>query len=337
MTILTSVSEINLHQWQQLINESATASFFQTPECYHFYESLSFIKPFIVGVSENDKLTGISVGYIISDGNIIKRFFSRRAIVPGGLLLSNNISSEAIIQLLNGAKWELKRRVIYIEIRNYTDFTPFRHVIETTGFNYKPHLNFHVATPDAETALKQLSTTKRRDIKLSKKEGAEWFETKELEDLKAYYEMLQYLYATKIKTPLFPLEFFERLVQLSNGKLFVVKYQHKIIGGSVCVCLPDRVLYEWFVCGLDGQTKNIFPSTLATWAAIEYAANNGFKRFDMMGAGKPEEGYGVREFKSKFGGELVEHGRFLFVTKPILYKIGIFGVNYIRYGLKRLK
>ena len=42
----------------------------------------------------------------------------------------------------------------------------------------------------------------------------------------------------------------------------------------------------------------------------------------MMGAGKPDEGYGVREFKSKFGGELVELGRFLSINNPILYSIG---------------
>jgi lipid II:glycine glycyltransferase (peptidoglycan interpeptide bridge formation enzyme) len=50
----------------------------------------------------------------------------------------------------------------------------------------------------------------------------------------------------------------------------------------------------------------------------------------MMGAGKPDEAYGVRDFKAKFGGKLVEHGRFLFVCKPLLYKIGILGVKILK-------
>jgi lipid II:glycine glycyltransferase (peptidoglycan interpeptide bridge formation enzyme) len=41
-----------------------------------------------------------------------------------------------------------------------------------------------------------------------------------------------------------------------------------------------------------------------------------------MGAGKPDEGYGVREFKAKFGGTLVEHGRFLCVLNKSQYRIG---------------
>ena len=46
----------------------------------------------------------------------------------------------------------------------------------------------------------------------------------------------------------------------------------------------------------------------------------------MMGAGTPDAAYGVREFKAKFGGKEVEHGRFICVTKPLLYQIGKFGV-----------
>ena len=43
-----------------------------------------------------------------------------------------------------------------------------------------------------------------------------------------------------------------------------------------------------------------------------------------MGAGKPNQAYGVRDFKSKFGGDLVEHGRFLFVSKPLIYNFSKF-------------
>lgn len=316
------ITRIDVSQWTDLIRENDTASFFQTPECYHFYASLSFLKPFVYAVSENNKLVGVMCGYIIADGNIAKQFFSRRAIVPGGLLLHADISFTALKSLLNEATTQLKRKAIYLEIRNYNDYSAFRPIIEAAGFVYNAHLNFHVATPDVESALKKLNVTKRRDVKLSRNEGADWIESKDPDDVKEYYEILHDLYINKVKTPLFPREFFEKLVQLENGKLFVIKYKNKVIGGSVCVALPGVALYEWFVCGLDGQIKNIFPSTIATYAAIEYAAGNGFQRFDMMGAGKPDEAYGVREFKSKFGGTLLEQGRFLFVFKPGLFNLG---------------
>ncbi|MGC3978982.1 MAG: peptidoglycan bridge formation glycyltransferase FemA/FemB family protein [Paludibacteraceae bacterium] len=330
MILYNSVDEINLSQWQELIHRSATATFFQTRECFDFYNSLSFLKPFVFGVSENDTLVGILCGYVIADGNIMKRFFSRRAIVPGGVLLAPDVSEQAVKLLLGKAQKELARKAIYMELRNYNDYSSFRPAIESAGFEYRPHLNFHVATPNVETASKQLSSTKRRDVKLSRKEGADWVETKDINELKAFYEILENLYKTRIKTPLFPFEFFLKQAQHPNGKIFVIKKDEQIIGGSVCMVLPGRAVYEWFVCGLDGKFKNIFPSTLATWAGIEYAALNGCNRFDMMGAGKLDEGYGVREFKSKFGGELVEHGRFLFICNPLLYKLGRFIVDKLK-------
>jgi len=330
MIIHSSSSEIDPEQWKELVVRSPTASFFQTPECYQFFASLSFLEPFVFGISENNTLVGILCGFIISNGNSIKQYMSRRAIVSGGAMLDPNITAESLQLLLQTAKQKLRNQAIYLELRNYNDYSMFETSFELSGFKYSPHLNFHVSTPDHETALKQLKTSKRRDVKLSKEKGAEWFETSEIEDLKDYYELLSDLYKNRIKIPLFPFEFFEKLLQLPLGKLFVVKYEGKVIGGSICVVLPGRKIYEWFVCGLDGETKNIYPSTLATWAAIEYAAINDISCFDMMGAGKPDESYGVREFKSRFGGEMIQHGRYLYICNPLLYNIGKIYMSSLR-------
>ena len=330
MTIHTSFSDINPEQWQQLVAESPHASFFQTPECYHFFSTLSFLKPFVYGISEDDKLKGIIVGFLISDGNLVKKFLSRRAIVSGGALLHPDISVEATKSLLEAVKEGLKHKAIYLELRNYSDYSSFVPAFQSVGFEFIPHLNFHIVTSDVETALKKLNTTKRRDVRLSAKEGAVWYETTDKDEITQFYAILENLYKTKIKTPLFPLEFFIKLNQSSSGKLLVIKYKGEIIGGSQCVILNTNTVYEWFVCGLDGKFKNIYPSTIATWAGIEYAASHGFQKFDMMGAGKPNDGYGVRDFKSKFGGELMEHGRFQFIFNKRLFNIGKYGIRKIQ-------
>ncbi|OIP84271.1 MAG: GNAT family N-acetyltransferase [Porphyromonadaceae bacterium CG2_30_38_12] len=315
-------NEINVELWQQLVNESPNASFFQTKECYDFYCSLSFMKPFLLGVEENNKLVALVCGYVIADGNIVKQFFSRRAIVPGGPIFSQDCSENAVYLLLSALQKELKSKAIYIEFRNYSDYNLHKLHFEQAGFIYQPHLNFHVKTLSVEQSLKNLSTGKRRDVKLTLKEGVIVADTKEKADVEAYFNLLSELYQTRIKTPLFPLEFFKKIVALPLAHLFAIKRNDELIGGSLCVALDGKILFEWFVCGKDGQFKNIYPSTLATWAAIEYASANEFLYFDMMGAGKPEEGYGVRDFKAKFGGELIEHGRFLYLCNPLLFKVG---------------
>lgn len=320
-------------KWNHLLNDSPYSSFFQSPDCYDFYSSLSFIKPFLIAVEENDELTALACGYIIADGGKLKQFFSRRAIIPGGVLLKERVSEEALQLLLTELSLSLSKKVIYIEARNYVDYSAFLPVFDKAGFILKPHLNFHVPTASIESAHSQLNATKRRDVKLSIKNGAVCELSVSLDDMISYYTILEDLYKTKVKLPLFPFEFFEKILTIPDSRFFVLKYQGEVIGGSVCVVLPEKVMYEWFVCGMDGAHKNIYPSTLVTWSAIEYAAANGYQYFDMMGAGKPDASYGVREFKSKFGGAMVEHGRFLYLCRPLMYTIGTLAVKL----LKRMK
>jgi len=327
---MTFSTDIDTDHWQQLVERSPTASFFQTPECYAFYKSLSFLKPFLYSVSENDKLVGVMCGYMIADGNILKQYFSRRAIIPGGLLLDENISSDALQKLLQEASKELNRKAIYIEIRNYNNYGTYKTIIESTGFNYLAHMNIHVPISNLETTLGGMNDSKRRQLKTAQRAGVIWTETTNPNDIQAFYDCLSHLYKTKVKTALFPLEFFQKLVGLKNGKLLVVKQNEKLIGGMACVLLPNNALYEWFVCGEETAEKAYYPSVVSTWAGMECAVQNHLPRFDFMGAGKPDNDYGVREFKSKFGGQLVEHGRFLYICNPKLYALGKWVVSKMK-------
>ena len=322
--------DIDIRQWQALIEDSPVATWFQTPMAYEFYDSLpKEMIPFVVGVTDDNKLKGLVVGYITNENNPLKQFLTRRAIIIGGPLLSDDISDEALTILLLAVKQYLGE-AIYIETRNFNDYSRWRNVFEQCGFTYQPHLNFHVDTSAVEIVEQNLGKSRKRDIKTSIRDGASIVENPTTEQVCEYYKLLKHLYSTKIKTPLFSQYFFEQLYAHPNGRFILVKREGEIIGGTVCVELPNKCLYEWFVCGRDGEWKSIFPSSLATYAGIRYAAEHGCSRFDMMGAGKPEEAYGVRDFKARFGGEMVEHGRYLCISKPLLYRLGKLAVQILK-------
>ena len=316
-------------KWANLIENSPVASFFQTPDCYDFYTSLSFLKPFVFAVSENEKLVGLICGYVVADGGKIKQFFSRRAIVPGGMLLDENISEKALQKLLNFTMKTLKNEAIYIEFRNYNDYSFIREKVKKTKFQYLQHFDIHVSI-NAETEEK-ISSGKRREIKTAQKNGVEYVETRDFEEIKSFYSILKNLYEKEIKLPLFPFEFFWKLSQIPQGKIFVIKQNNVIIGGVACAMLTEKTLYEWFACGNKNVEKQLYPSVMATYAGIDFAAKNGFLKYDFMGAGKPNENYGVRDFKTKFGGELVEFGRFLYVCNNFLYNVGKFYIEKLKF------
>ena len=182
-----------------------------------------------------------------------------------------------------------------------------------------------------EVVNEHLGKSRKRDIRVSFRDGATVVKEPTLSQVREYYGILKSLYETKVKTPLFPFEFFEKLLALESSFFLLVEYKGRIIGGTVCVGLLGKALYEMYACGEDGMYKTIFPSEVATFSGLQFAAENGYPRFDMMGAGKPDDGgYGVRDFKLKFGGGLLELGRYVYISKPLLFNIGKMGVKLMK-------
>ena len=328
MINILTYHDIDQQQWQQLIECSPYATWFQTDEAYRFYQSVGDMQAFAYGVSEDDNLVGLVVGYTTTEKCKFKQHFTARSII-----VADNISNEALTALLKAVRAMesngqslIANRPIYIETRNFHDYSRWKSVFESTGFVYKRHYDIHVRCH----AQHQMSERRQRELKRAIKNGAEICEAQSEQEIRDWYQILSQLYREKVRTPLFSEEFFLRFYRNGVGKYVLVKYQGKIIGGMMCPILKGKAVYEWYVCGLDEQYREQYPSVVATYAAIEYAKQNEIPLFDFMGAGEPDIPYGVRDFKMEFGGELVEYGRFLCVRKPLLYWIGKMGVKWLK-------
>ena len=342
--MLVSDRDINRTEWSAFVQSATTGTWFQTPEAYDFFASQpELFRPFAFGLENEGELRGVCGGYITIEQSALKQMLTRRAIIVGGPALAEDCTAEEVTALMSAVRKELKTLAIYIECRNFNSYEQWKDAFASAGFDYVAHLNFHVDTSSVEVVEANLGKSRKRDIKTTIREGVSIVSIGdsrlEIGDLEVerlvheYYQILKNLYDTKVKTPLFPESFFQALAKHPDGKLLLTMKDGKVIGGTVCVAQEGKCLYEWFVCGRDGEWKAIFPSCYATYAGIRYAAEHNMPRFDMMGAGTPDEAYGVRDFKAKFGGTEVEHGRFLSITKPLLYRLGVIGVKLI----KRLK
>ena len=330
MIKVLTYDQIDQQQWKDLIQTSAVATWFQTDEGYRFYQSVGGMRAFAYGVSEEGRLVGVVVGYVTKNSNSILQYFTKRAIIYGGPLLHPEISDFALSALLKTIAQNLDLSPIYIETRNFNDYSQWKDIFEINGFGYQKHLNYHVNTTTTEIAQSNIGKHRWKYIRLSLRDGVKIVENPTIEQVQAFYSILHDLYRTKVKTPLWSWEFFEQLYRVEHAKYILVELDGKIVGGAACVCLPGKAVYEWYACGLDNCRDDVRPTSVAIWGEMQYAAENGYPLFDFMGAGKPDEPYGVRDFKAEFGGELVEHGRFLCIRKPLLYAIGKLGVKWLR-------
>ena len=334
MIQLLTYHDIDPQQWSELVQSSPTATWFQTNEAYRFYQSVSGMQAFAYGVAEEGRLVGVIVGFTTQSTNAIQQYFTKRAIIYGGPLLDVDISNNALSTLLKTVVQNIALNPIYIEIRNFNDYSRWKEIFEANGFAYQKHLNFQVDTTSLELAQRNIGKHRWRYIRLSMRDGAQIVDKPTIEQVRAFYTILQDLYRTKVRTPLWSWDFFERLYHTEHARYILVELDGQIVGGTACVCLPGKAVYEWYACGLDDCRNDIRPLSVAIWGEMQYAAENGYPLFDFMGAGSPDHPYGVRDFKAEFGGELVEHGRFLCVRKPLLYWIGKWGVKWLKRNIK---
>lgn len=321
--------EIDTNIWEEFVSGNPHANPFQTPAFYKLVNHAMPSSGLAVCVSDQGQIRALAVVFLQKEKGS-RSYFSRRGIVFGGPLIDPDCA-EALNPLLEAVSLLLCRRVIYIETRNLSDYEKYIREFSNSGWIYSSHLNCVLDIKDRESAYDQMNANRRRQIRQSFENGASYEVCRDLDDLEEFYSLLNKFYTKEIRLPLPPAELFKAFFQYNFGKIFVVRHNGRIIGGSICPILDNKTIYTYYYYGLRDYHKRIFPSHLSVVAAIEYAVNNNLGKLDFMGAGKPGVDYGVREYKLQFGGHLVEYGRFFKIERPSLYRIGKMGLGIIRH------
>jgi len=317
-------NDIPRDQWYKLLSENSYASPFQTPDFFDLFNSVTRLSSIAIAIQDSNSLKAMAVITMQKESGL-KGFFSRRAIIYGGPLLTPGDNDSPRI-LLNAIIKFLEGKVIYVEIRNLFDYSEFNNEYKMTGWSYKPYLNFKVKCKSEEIIWENLNRLRKRQIKKAINNNVIIGEANNIYEVRDLYSLLSHVYITRIKKPIFGWDFFQLFYNKNLGKVFIVKKNNKVIGGHFCP-INNNVIYDWYGCGLDQEYKDFAPSTMAVFAALKYGAKNGFEYLDFMGAGSPYENYGVRDFKAQFGGNLVEYGRFVKILNPFLFHLGLIGLK----------
>lgn len=334
---INNTSERILRDWNLFLKNHPQGNVFQSPEMYFFYEKVQNFDPYIFVVEDKkNSIEGVLLVTVINNGKGIKGFLSRRAVVIGGPLIKkpSNSSLGILDELLQTIVNFLKTKSIFIEFRNIFSWDKEgEKLFGKYGFNYSDRLNLLVPTRDEDIVWSALSESRKRQIKSALTSGVRIVSPKNEEEVRQFYTLLVRLYK-KIKKPLPAWSFFRefyRCTQHENiGIIRIIKYNDQIIAGVLLPVTKGESIYEWYIVGLDNRYKKLYPSVIATWSAIDYALHHGIKKFDLMGLGRPDKTYGVRDFKLRFGGEVVNYGRYTRKNNRSLYLIAKTGYHILK-------
>jgi len=337
-SLLSTPETIGRDRWTEFVAGHSNATVFQMPEMFDHYSRVPDYTPVVLALeSKTGKLAALLLAVIIRDYIGIAGRLTARCVVYGGPLTAGSEEEQSILtgQILAALIEKVRKQTIYIQFRNFTDVSVMEPVYHQYGFEKQDHLNLIVNTADAEETLAAISKSKKRQARRSSFSGAELQQAVSEEEIHAFYQILKKVYKHKVHKPLpsesFFLSFYHASQQGQLGKILVARYQGKIVGGMVCPITPGKSLNEWYVCGLDKQYREIHPSVFLTYGAIEYAIENNIPSFDFMGIGSPDKPYGVRDFKVRFGGDIVNYGRFQRINNPLLFPVARAGFSLLSF------
>ena len=196
-------------------------------------------------------------------------------------------------------------------------------VSQNTDTTYEDHLNILIdLTKTLNTLKAELHPARRKQIDRAARRGVEIAipENPDGATLDSCYSILSSVYkraGLPLPSPAFFAEAFSVLGKRDRLKVFLAMHNGRIIGFRYALVYKD-VIYDWFA-GSRPEYNDKYPNDILPWSIIQWGREHGFRIFDFGGAGHPEESYGVRDYKLKFGGSTVNFGRYHYIFRPLVY------------------
>jgi serine/alanine adding enzyme len=191
------------------------------------------------------------------------------------------------------------------------------------GYVFNEHLDIYKDLKLTRDELwESLRSGARTNIRRAKKSGVRVREIHDREELKSVYSLIRSTYhRVQVSMPMQALfeSAFDILYPKNMIKVLMATIDSTDIGTLVLLLFKDEILC-WYTGSLR-QYSRYRALDLLFWHAMDWGIANGFCKLDLGGAGRPDREYGVRQFKAKFGDEIVNHGRYIWIRMPRVYKL----------------
>lgn len=327
------INHIDYHsKWDQFIRKHPHGVIYQTPFMFKIFSETKDYEPIaLLALDNNNNVCGVVVAVIQYFMSGILRKFSSRSVIWGGPLAKED-DPDIISSLLNAYEMHTRNSALFTEIRNQFNINEQRDTFLKSGYSFEDHLNILINLKKSEDALwKEVHSKRRNEIRRATKEGAVFQESSDLVALNSGYNILKEVYS-RANIPIPDFSLFESALSHSTEetglKIFNAISDGEIIGTMFTLIYKSTII-DW-QAGAKKSHYNKYPNDLIPWEVFKWGREKGYEVFDFGGAGDPSIPYGVREYKKKFGGDMINLGRFIKIHKPFSMKISNLGLNIVR-------
>lgn len=281
---------------------------FHSRELFLIYEATPGYTPVFIVATDR----GEPIAKLLASIHTNKTFFPpsiiRRCEIYGsGEYLDDTVDKEYIFgEILEHLTTEVLRDSFLIEFRNIENALFGYKYFRINGYFPINWLRVRNSLHSQKSIEDRFSPSRIRQIKKGLRNGAKVEEVRTVEEIREFSRMLYKIYSSHVRKHFPNIDFFrhmeENLIRNDQGKIFIVKYKGKIIGGSVCIYSGENA-FLWFSGGMRKTYALQYPGILAVWMALKDAYDRGFRHLEFMDVGLPFKKHGYRDFVLRFGGK----------------------------------
>jgi len=329
-------SSIDPDSWDDFTKTNPNSNIFHTRAFADIFQDCSKYTPYTFFLEEDGRPLAaiISIQSKLLGTPFVS--YASRAVVYGGILCSDKMNDKYwhkhLGKLIHSYDTSLEKETLFTEIRNINESTHCILPFAKEKYKFIPHLNYILdLTLGEQTLWENLSQGLRKSLRKAQEGTIEVIELTTGDHIEALHSLVSTTYS-KVHIPCFDLEIFKKAWNLLSPagyiRVTLAKDHERLLAARAALIYNGRV-FDWFA-GSSEQGDAKSANALLAWDMIRWGCQNGAKCFDFGGAGDPNKHYGVREFKMRFGGQLVNYGRFMRIYSTARYMTGSLGYKILR-------
>lgn len=329
--VLTS-RDIHVDEWADFVAAHPSGHFFQTPQAFEVWQATDLCHPVALFAIGPNGITGLISSVIVAEYTGLRGSLSARCIVWGGPLVAGGDTATAGL-LIEALSRSVRGMAVYTEFRNLFAQNHIERAFSDNSYIYHPHLNIRINLQQSFEKLSlSIHPSRLGNWRKALRKGLEIRELESWRDIEEGYRLVYETYR-RVRVPTPHISLFRAHYDLlipGRDVRFVGAFREGLMIGFRLSLIGGGVMYDYYA-GSDLRHSNIYPNDALILHLLEAGcSDDSLKTFDFGGAGKPGIPYGVRDHKLKFGGELVEYGRYRRINRHLVYRLSVAGYSLWR-------
>lgn len=326
------VSSIPRAKWDSYVSAHSQGCVFHQEAFFRIYEVTPQHEPFFTcAVNTSGDIVAMLCAVRVAVGEAMSRWTSRSLMYAPPICDNSQEGVAGLKLLLEDHDKHMAKRVLFTEIRPSGKCGELGQALGQLGYEYFDYFNYVQDLSEGENAICSRAKKMLQKVRSSERRGAE---IKHLEldehNIASVYRVISQSYC-RAQVPLSPIQLFDasrRFLSAGVMSLRSLEFLGETVAVAVGLSYKDKY-FAWF----NGTTRpRNLPATSAVlvWDEMRTALKDGLTSYDFGGAGWPNEDYGPRVFKSRFKGQLTNHGRYRKVHSRLKLNMARAGYQLLR-------